>query len=305
MIPPKLGPLVLNIIQSAESRGMRILVTGARGMLGTDLVCILEEKGHEIFATDVEELDIAQMGFLRKMIGDICPDVVINCAAYTDVDKAEEEPEKAFLVNGLGVKNLALVCKDLDIDLCHISTDYVFDGTKDGAYTPDDPPNPINTYGKSKLAGEKYIQEIMKKFYIIRSSWLYGKYGKNFVYTVLELAKKQKELRIVDDQFGSPTWTVTLARAITDIIETKKYGIYHVTDETDGGISWRRFAEEIVRPAHLDCHVVPVQSSEFPRPAKRPKNSVLDLLFVKKIFNKELPVWKDSLNTFLHSLILK
>ena len=300
MILSKSGPLVLNIIQSAESRGMRILVTGARGMLGTDLVCILEEKGHEIFATDVEELDITQIGFLRKMIGDICPDIVINCAAYTDVDKAEEEPEKAFLINGMGVQNLALVCKDLDIDLCHISTDYVFDGTKDGPYKPDDPPNPINTYGKSKLAGEKYIQELLKKFYIIRTSWLYGKYGKNFVNTVLELAKKQKELKVVDDQFGSPTWTVTLARAITDIIETKKCGIYHVTDSTDGGISWYQFAREIVRLSGLKTDVIPVKTEESPPPAKRPKNSVLDLTMIKLLLNENLPSWKESLKKFFY-----
>jgi len=269
-------------------------------MLGTDLVCILEEKGHEIFATDVEELDITKIDFLRKMIEDICPNNVINCAAYTDVDKAEEEPEKAFLVNGLGVKNLALVCKKLDIDLCHISTDYVFDGTKDGPYTPDDPPNPINTYGKSKLAGEKYIQEIMKKFYIIRSSWLYGKYGKNFVHTILDLAKNQNEIKVVDDQFGSPTWTVTLARAITDIIETKKCGIYHVTDETGRGISWYEYAKEIVRLSGLQTEVIPVKTEEFPRPAPRPKNSVLDLTTVKLLLNESLPSWKESLQKFFY-----
>jgi len=269
-------------------------------MLGADLVCILEEKGHEVFATDIEELDITKIDFLRKKIEDIWPDTVINCAAYTDVDKAEEEPERAFLVNGLGVQNLALVCKDLDIDLCHISTDYVFDGTKDGAYTPDDPPNPINTYGKSKLAGEKYIQELLKKFYIIRSSWLYGKYGKNFIYTVLELARKQKELRVVDDQFGSPTWTVTLARVIADIVETKKYGIYHVTDWTDNGISWYQFAEEIVRQAGLSVKIIPIKTEEFPRPAPRPKNSVLDLTMVKLLLNESLPSWKESLQKFFY-----
>jgi len=278
---------------------MRILVTGARGMLGTDLVCILEEKGHEVFATDIEELDITQIGFLRKMIEDICPDTVINCAAYTDVDKAEEEPEKAFLVNGMGVQNLALVCKDLDIELCHISTDYVFDGTKDGHYTPDDTPHPINTYGKSKLAGEQYIQKIMKKFYIIRTSWLYGKYGKNFVYTVLNLAEKQKELKIVNDQVGSPTWTITLSQVIAKLIQTQKYGIYHATDKTENGISWYEFALEIVKVAGLRAKVIPVKTEEFPLPAKRPKNSVLDLTVIKLILNADLPFWKNSLKEFL------
>ena len=278
---------------------MRILVTGARGMLGTDLVCVLEEKGDEVFATDVEELDITKLDYLNKMIGDICPDVVINCAAYTDVDKAEEEPEKAFLVNGLGVKNLALVCKELDIDLCHISTDYVFDGTKEGSYMPDDPPNPINVYGQSKLAGEKNIQEIMKKFYIIRTSWLYGKYGKNFVYTVLDFAKKQNELRIVDDQIGSPTWTVTLARVIRDIIETKKYGIYHVTDENEGGISWYEFAKEIVRLSGLQADTIPAKTTDRPHRASRPGNSLLDIQLVESILEEDLPFWSKSLENFL------
>jgi len=292
----------LNTTRSAASRGMRILVAGARGMLGTDLVCICEEKGHEVFATDIEELDITQPAFLSKMIGDICPDVVINCAAYTDVDKAEEEPEKALLINGIGVKNLALVCEELDIDLCHISTDYVFDGTKDGPYTPDDTPNPINAYGHSKLAGEKSIREIMKKFYIIRTSWLYGKYGKNFVFTVLDLAKKQSEIKIVDDQIGSPTWTVTLARVITDIIGTKRYGLYHATDETEGGISRYEFAREIVKIAGLDANVIPVKTEKFPLPAKRPKISVLGLTTIRLILNEDLPSWKQSVQIFLSEL---
>jgi dTDP-4-dehydrorhamnose reductase len=281
---------------------MRTLVTGARGMLGTDLVCVLEERGDEVFATDVEELDITHSGYLNKMIGDICPDVIINCAAYTNVDKAEDEPETAFSLNSLGVQNLALVCRDLDIDFCHISTDYVFDGTKEGPYMPDDSTHPINTYGRSKLAGEKNIQEIMEKFFIIRTSWLYGKYGKNFVYTVLDLAKKQDELKVVDDQWGSPTWTVTLARAMTAIIETKKYGIYHVTDDAAGGISWYEFARKIVEIEGLDVKVMPIKSDEFSQKAKRPQNSVLDLSRTKTEWGEYLPHWETSLRNFLQLL---
>ena len=278
---------------------MRILVTGARGMLGTDLVCILEEKEHEVFATDIDELDITQLDFLRKMTEEISPDIIINCAAYTDVDKAEEEPDKAFLINGIGVQNLALVCKDLDIDLCHISTDYVFDGTKEEPYTPNDVPCPLNTYGKSKLAGEKYIQEILSKFYIIRTSWLYGKYGKNFVYTILNLAKKQKKLKVVNDQIGSPTWTMTLAQVIAKIIPTHKYGLYHATDKTESGISWYEFAKEIVRLSGLKSEVIPVKTEEFPRPAKRPTNSVLDSATIELILDENLPSWEQSLQKFL------
>ena len=278
---------------------MRVLVTGALGMLGTDMVRSLEAEGNEIFATDIDELDITQFDLLFGMTKDLCPDVIVNCAAYTDVDKAEEEWEKALQVNGLGVKNLALVCKDSDIDLCHISTDYVFDGKKEGPYMPDDPPNPINAYGKSKLAGEKHIQEIMEKFYIVRTSWLYGKHGKNFVYTVLNLAQKQDKLRIVDDQIGSPTWTVTLARVIASLIRTKKYGLYHATDETEGGISWFDFAREIVKIAGLNVKVMPIRSEGFPQKANRPKNSVLDLQNLISILGEELPLWSISLNNFL------
>ncbi len=271
-------------------------------MLGTDLVCVCEEKGHEVFATDIEELDITRPDFLFRMIKDICPDAVVNCAAYTNVDGAEDEPEKAFLINGTGVKNLALACEDLDVDLCHISTDYVFDGTKEGPYLPDDPPNPINVYGQSKLAGENHIREIMTEFCIVRTSWLYGKYGKNFVYKVLDLAKKQEELRIVSDQTGSPTWTGTLARVITDLIAAKKYGLYHATDETEGGLSWFQFAREIVEMAGLDARIVPVRSEEFPQKANRPRNSLLDLSGIRKVLTEDLPDWKESLKNLMKLL---
>jgi dTDP-4-dehydrorhamnose reductase len=236
------------------------------------------------------------------MIGDICPDVVVNCAAYTDVDRAEEEREKAFLINGEGVKNLAQVCRESDIDLCHISTDYVFDGTKKGPYTPDDLPNPINVYGQSKLAGEKHILDMADKFYIIRSSWLYGKYGNNFVFKMLKLAEKQKELRVVDDQIGSPTWTGTLARVIAELIRKKRYGLYHVTDETEGGISWCEFAKEIVRLFGLKPSVIPVKTGEFPVLAKRPRYSVLDLAGTKDILKENLPNWEDSLKKLMQLL---
>lgn len=280
---------------------MRILVTGARGMLGTDLICLLEENEHEVFATDIQELDITRKESLHEMVGAIFPDAIINCAAYTNVDKAEEEPDKAFRINGLAVRNLAHVCRDLGIDLCHISTDYVFDGEKNGAYVPDDPPHPINTYGASKLAGENHIREILTKFYIVRTSWLYGKYGKNFVYTILRLAKEKKELKVVDDQIGSPTWTVTLSRVIERLIRTKKFGIYHATDQTENGISWYDFAKEIVGLLGLRAEIIPIKTKDFPRPARRPLNSLFDLTAVESILDQKLPTWKDSLRTFLQS----
>ena len=278
---------------------MKILVTGANGMLGRDLVLVLEGERHEVIITDIEELDITVPDQIIEAVRAIAPDIVINCAAYTLVDKAEKEPDKAFLINGKGTENIASVCREFGIDLCYLSTDYVFNGEKKGPYAPDDKTDPINTYGASKLAGENAIRRICDRFYIVRTSWLYGKNGKNFVHTILDLAKSQNEINIVDDQIGSPTWTVSLARVLSKIIRTGKFGIYHVTDETDGGISWHRFAEEIVGLAHLDCRVIPVKSSEFPRPAKRPKNSTLDLAAIQSLLGERLPDWKDSLREFI------
>ena len=284
---------------------MRILVTGANGMLGTDLVPVLEEEGHVVTATDVEELDITIPAQIKNVVKAVEPEIIINCAAYSLVDKAEEEPDKAFLINGAGVENIALACREFGIGLCHLSTDYVFDGEKDKPYAPSDRTDPINIYGASKLAGEDSIQRIWERSYIIRTSWLYGVNGKNFVLTILDLAKDQNEIRVVDDQIGSPTWTVSLARILARIVGTGRYGIYHVTDETEGGISWFRFAEEIVKRAHLGCLVIPVRSIEFPRVAKRPKNSVLDLAAAKRVFGIEFPSWEKSLKEFLDYFIHK
>jgi dTDP-4-dehydrorhamnose reductase len=278
---------------------MRILVTGAKGMLGADLVPVLEGEGHQVTATDIEELDITVPDRIKEVVRIARPEIIINCAAYTRVDKAEKEPDKAFLINGKGAENIALVCREFSVDLCHLSTDYVFDGEKEKPYAPADRTGPINTYGASKLAGEDSIQRIWERSTIIRTSWLYGKYGKNFVLTILDLAKDQNEIRVVDDQIGSPTWTVSLARVLSKIIKTGKFGIYHVTDETDGGISWHRFAEEIVKLANLDCRVIPVRSTEFPRMAKRPKNSVLDLTAAKRVLGTEILSWEKSLKVFL------
>ena len=307
MIPIWQKPWALNTTRLAENKNisMRILVTGANGMLGADLVPVLEEEGHIVTATDVEELDISVPDRIKEVVRLAKPEIIINCAAYTRVDNAEKETDKAFLINGKGAENIALVCREFRIDLCHLSTDYVFDGEKDKPYAPSDRADPINTYGASKLAGEDSIQRIWKRSYIIRTSWLYGVNGKNFVLTILDLAKDQNEIRVVDDQIGSPTWTVSLARILARIVGTGRYGIYHVTDETEGGISWFRFAEEIVKRAHLGCRVIPVRSIEFPRVAKRPKNSVLDLAAAKRVFGIEFPSWEKSLKEFLDYFIHK
>ncbi len=277
---------------------MKILVTGAKGMLASDLIPILGE-GHEVIAPAEEDLDITKRDVVHQVLKKASPSVIVNCAAYTQVDKAEEERGKAFLVNGIGVQNLALVCSDMNIALCHISTDYVFDGEKKSPYTPFDNTNPINVYGESKLAGEKYIQWIMSRFCIVRTSWLYGKAGNNFVSTILRISKDRKELRVVKDQRGSPTSTLSLSRSVRELIRLGAYGIHHFTDETGGGISWYDFAKEIVKLSGIAAKVVPVTSDEFPRPAKRPANSVLDISLFAPVTGRKATDWKEALKEYL------
>lgn len=277
---------------------MKILVTGSKGMLAHDLIPALDED-HEVIALSREDLDITVRDNALRAVKQMTPDLAINCAAYTKVDQAEKEKEKAFLVNGLGVQNLAAACLDMGIPLCHISTDYVFDGERGRPYTPYDNTNPINAYGESKLAGEKYIEWIMNKFYIVRTSWLYGKGGNNFVSTILRLAKERGELRIVKDQIGAPTSTVSLSRAIKQLIVTGAYGVYHCTDETGGGISWYDFAREILRLSGYTAEVVPITTEEFPRPAKRPRYAVLDTWSLSAVTGSKPPEWKQSLKDYL------
>lgn len=277
---------------------MKILVTGSKGMLAHDLVPILKEV-HEVIAPSEDVLDITVRDKVSRIIKENSPDIVINCAAYTKVDKAEEERSRTFLINGTGVQNLALVCHDGGIPLCHISTDYVFDGKKGKPYTPFDNTNPINTYGESKLAGEKYIQWLMNRFYIVRTSWLYGRGGSNFVSTILGIAKEKKVMRVVKDQIGSPTSTVSFSHAIKSLVDSGAYGIHHFTDETNGGISWYDFAKEIIRLSGFKTEVIPITTDEFPRPAKRPIYAVLDTLSFSEVTGYTPVNWKDALRAFL------
>lgn len=278
---------------------MKILVTGAKGLLGTNLVPILRQTQNEVIETDIEELDITDTDQVMASVSTLKPEIIINCAAYTQVDRAEEERDKAFLVNGVGVQNLALACAFHNIIFYHFSTDYVFSGEKSSAYTPFDYPQPINTYGWSKLIGEQCLQNICERYFLVRTSWLYGRGGPNFVDRILDLARSQKEIRVVADQRGSPTWAANLARFISLTLGSEKYGVYHVTDETEGGITWFDLAQEVVRLAGMKAEVVPVTSEEFPRPAARPKNSVLDLSWTKIAFNVIFPDWKEALGSYL------
>ncbi|WP_298498917.1 dTDP-4-dehydrorhamnose reductase [uncultured Methanobrevibacter sp.] len=251
---------------------MKILITGSNGMLGHDLEDVLKDT-HELILTTSKTLDITDKDKTIDFIVENKPDVVINCAAYTDVDGCETNQELAYAVNGDGVRNLALGCRQIDCPLVHISTDYVFDGTARDPIEEDGEIGPISVYGKSKLKGEQAIQEILDKYYILRTAWLYGINGKNFPKTMLELAKNHSEITVVYDEVGTPTYTPDLAYGISQIIETDYYGIYHLTNS--GSCSWCEFAKYIFEIAGADVRVIPVTASEFSRPAPRPSYSVL------------------------------
>ena len=251
----------------------KILVTGAKGMLGQDLCPILEDEGFDIIETDVDSLDITNYTQAKSVIEQNKPQILIHCAAYTNVDKAEEDFETAKLINATGTENLAKICGENDITMVYISTDYVFDGTKQTPYHPDDATNPLNNYGKTKLMGEEAVKKYCKSYYIARTAWLYGIHGKNFVETMLSL-KDKEELKVVDDQIGCPTWTVELANGIVNLIEDEPFGTYHVCG--GGETSWYGFAKEIFEREGITVNLKPCATEDFPRPADRPRHSVMD-----------------------------
>ncbi|WP_295609880.1 dTDP-4-dehydrorhamnose reductase [uncultured Methanobrevibacter sp.] len=251
---------------------MKILITGSNGMLGHDLENVLKDK-HELILTTSKTLDITDKDKTMEIIKENNPDIVINSAAYTDVDGCETNQDLAYAVNGQGVENLALACRQIDCPLVHVSTDYVFDGTARDPIPEDGEIGPISIYGKSKLMGEQAIQEILDKYFIVRTAWLYGINGKNFPKTMLELAENHPEITVVYDEVGTPTYTPDLAYGISELIETDFYGIYHLTNS--GSCSWCEFARYIFEIADRDVNVVPVTASEFSRPAPRPSYSVL------------------------------
>ncbi|WP_458454552.1 dTDP-4-dehydrorhamnose reductase [Methanobrevibacter sp.] len=252
---------------------MKILITGSNGMLGHDLVEVLKGS-HELVLTTSKTLDITDEKQTLDFITDSKPDLVINSAAYTDVDGCETNQELAYDVNGEGVKNLSRACKEVDCPLVHISTDYIFNGKNTRPWVEDDEIGPISVYGKSKLKGEEYIQETLDKYFIVRTAWLYGMNGKNFPKTMLELAENHSQITVVYDEVGTPTYTPDLAYGISKLIETDYYGIYHLTNS--GNCSWCEFARYIFEMAGVDVEVIPVTASEFARPAPRPSYSVLE-----------------------------
>jgi dTDP-4-dehydrorhamnose reductase len=274
---------------------MRIVITGSKGMLGYDLVERLKMR-YVIIGFDLDDFDIVDgdvIGYISKQK----PDFLFHLAAYTNVDKAEEERKRVYNVNVNGVRNIAMACKAMDIPMVFISTDYIFDGTKETPYTEDDYPKPINYYGETKSEGEKLITKSLKKFFIVRTSWLFGKNGKNFVKTITSIPMKKESIEVVDDQYGSPTYTRDLAVSLELFLQSEQYGIYHITNR--GSCSWFDFAKMIVLFSGRKTTVIPIKSDVLMRPAKRPQNSVLDNLLFEKRFKYRMPTWDDALRRYL------
>ena len=277
--------------------GMKVLVTGAKGQLGRDLMNELERQGLEGIGVDVEEMDITDPEKCRSVIGQARADAVIHCAAYTAVDAAEDQAELCRRINGEGTRNVAEACRDAGVKLMYISTDYVFDGQGTRPWEPDDERAPLNVYGQTKYEGELAIEELLDRYYIIRIAWVFGAAGKNFIKTMLRLGKEKGAVSVVDDQVGSPTYTYDLARLLVDMVQTEHYGRYHATDE--GECSWYEFACEIFRQAGLKVQVTPVSSEAFAARAKRPANSRMSKEKLTEKGFVRLPDWQDALRRFL------
>ena len=276
---------------------MKCFVTGANGQLGSDLICQLKSRGYDVLGTDVQEMDITDSSQVERVMGSYEPDVVFHCAAYTAVDRAEDETELCEKINAFGTKNIAKVCAKLGCKMIYISTDYVFDGEGTRPWEPDDPRSPLNAYGKYKYEGELEVEKYLSRYFIIRISWVFGKQGKNFVDTMLRLGKEHDELTVVDDQIGSPTYTWDLSRLLIDMAETEKYGAYHATNE--GICSWYEFAKEIFRIKGMKTKVTPVSSDQYPVKAKRPKNSRMSKQKLMDQGFEPLPDWKDAVRRYL------
>lgn len=266
-------------------------------MLGQDFTALVAPR-HEIVPLDLPEVDITDNGAVAQYVAGTKPEAIIHAAAFTAVDECEHHPDKAFAVNAEGTRNLARAARDGAIPLLYISTDYVFDGEKSGPYVEDDPPHPLGIYGKSKLEGEKAVRGLLSHFWIVRTSWLFGPLGRNFVGTILERARAGERLRVLDDQVGVPTYTVHLAEALEKIVMRGGPGIYHVTNQ--GYCSWFEFARTIVRQAHLDPKIVsPISTSASKQPTPRPKNSRLASTRLQEERIDLLPSWQEGLRCYL------
>ena len=285
---------------------MKILITGAAGMLGTDLRKALEPE-HDLVLTDVvgdvRPLDVTDTEQVLAEINGAQPELVIHSAAYTDVDGCERDPDKAYRVNALGTWNVAAASMISDAALLYISTDFVFDGEKGEPYTEYDGTHPLGHYGASKLAGESHVRALCPAHYIVRTAWLYGEHGKNFPLTILDAAKSRKELKVVADQIGTPTFTADLAAAIRDLIKSPLYGTYHITNS--GSCSWHDFAKKALEYAGIrDVTVQPIKAEEWPTPTRRPKYSVLRHYALELQGRDDMRPWDEALKDFISRLNL-
>jgi dTDP-4-dehydrorhamnose reductase len=283
---------------------LNILVTGANGQLGSEVRELSVNYPYSFFFTDKDELDITDFNALKSFVDEKCINAIINCAAYTAVDKAQSDKESANVINHLAIKYLAKIAKEKEIILIHISTDYVFDGQSFKPYLESDSVNPQSVYGQTKLDGEKAMMDINpKNSLIIRTSWVYSSYGANFVKTMIRLGKEKDSLGVIYDQVGTPTYAQDLAGAILEIlpqINNEQVQIYHYSNE--GVLSWYDFAKEIMKMAKLPCKINPIETKEYPTPASRPHYSLLNKSKIKKAFNLEIPYWKESLRACLEKM---
>ncbi|MBQ8026580.1 MAG: dTDP-4-dehydrorhamnose reductase [Clostridia bacterium] len=279
---------------------MKVLVTGFAGQLGHDVVTELAARGISCIAADKDDFDLTNEESVKGFVGACRPDAVIHCAAYTAVDKAEEDSVACYNVNVTGTQNLCNACREMQANFVYISTDYVFDGNKNEPYEANDKTGAQTVYGSTKLEGENRVRHTCPKHFIIRTAWVFGSNGNNFVKTMLRLGKERDTINVVCDQFGSPTYTKDLAKLICDMIATEKYGTYHATNE--GFCSWADFACEIMQQAQLGARIVPIASSEYPAKAKRPMNSKLSKQKLIDCGFTPLPDWKDALGRFLKEI---
>ena len=284
---------------------LNILITGANGQLGRSLQRLGGVSPHNYICTDVAELDITDAGAVLRAVREQGIDVIVNCAAYTDVERAEDDEPTAELLNHKAAGNLAAAAKATGATLFHVSTDYVFDGTAHTPYTEDGTPSPLGAYGRTKLAGERAVMASGCRYLIFRTAWLYSEYGNNFLKTMLRLTSERDTLQVVFDQIGTPTYAGDLALAIFSIIESERYagneGVYHFTDE--GVCSWYDFATEIAAAAgHDSCRIIPCHTSEFPTKAQRPAYSVLDKTKIKTTFQMDIPHWREAMKYCLEKL---
>jgi len=276
---------------------MKVLITGVSGQLGYDAAKVLWERGKDCRGVSSKELDITDRDAVLRALSEYRPDAVLHCAAYTKVDQAEDEANLCMRVNAEGTRNVALACRACGAKMVYISTDYVFSGTGCTPWEIDDPTGPLNVYGRSKLAGEQAVRELLEHYFIVRISWVIGEHGSNFVKTMLRLAETHDRLRVVDDQIGSPTFTSDLAPLLCQMIETEKYGVYHATNE--GFCSWAALAEAVFRIAGKDVTVHPVSTEEYAAKAQRPKNSRLSKASLDAGGFARLPAWETSLAALL------